>query len=165
MSRFREEMSVIPRTVWFIAPLIFLCGATAIYVFALPSDPKMRDWADWQKALFAYGMFLFIFVYVLLIGYVNGDAKRRGMRYIMWTFLAALVPNAIGIILYFILRDPVPQPCAGCNAQVLGSFAFCPHCGTSMKPTCPQCGKLVQHAWSNCAFCGAKLPGASQPAA
>ena len=29
----------------------------------------------------------------------------------LWTLLAIFIPNAIGIILYFILRDPVPVPC------------------------------------------------------
>ena len=48
-----------------------------------------------------------LFVLVLLIGYVNADARRRGMRYVMWTWLAILIPNAIGIILYFVLREPL----------------------------------------------------------
>ncbi len=48
-----------------------------------------------------------LFVLVLLIGYVYADAKRRGMRYVMWTLLAIFIPNAIGIILYFVMRDPL----------------------------------------------------------
>ena len=31
---------------------------------------------------------IFLFVLVVLIGYVNGDAKRRGMRHVLWTLLA-----------------------------------------------------------------------------
>jgi hypothetical protein len=165
MSRFREELKVIPRTTYFIAAVIYLILATVLFEFAVMRQPDFQTWPLIGKVLFAYGIFLILYVYMLLIGYVYGDAKRRGMRYVMWTFLAALVPQAIGIILYFILRDPLPQPCPGCNARVLGSFAFCPHCGAAMKPSCPQCGKSVQHAWSNCAFCGAKLPSTAQSAA
>jgi hypothetical protein len=97
--------------------------------------------------------------YVLLIGYVNGDARRRGMRYVMWTLLAMFIPNAIGIILYFILRDPLMKPCPGCSLIVRPGFTFCPHCGTSLRPTCSNCGKAVEIGWANCPQCGTKLPG------
>ena len=47
--------------------------------------------------------------YLLLIGYITRDARRRGMSPVLWTFVAILVPNALGIILYFILRHADPQ--------------------------------------------------------
>lgn len=31
-----------------------------------------------------YGMFLVVVVWVALIGYIYGDAKRREMRYVLW---------------------------------------------------------------------------------
>jgi hypothetical protein len=55
---------------------------------------------------------------VLLNGYVYADAKRRGMRYVMWTWPAILIPNAIGVILYFVLRDPLLVNCTQWGAQV-----------------------------------------------
>ena len=54
--------------------------------------------------------------YALLIGYVYGDARRRGMRYVMWTLLAIFLFNGIGIILYFILREPLMVYCSRCGA-------------------------------------------------
>ena len=61
-----------------------------------------------------------------LLGYVYGDARRRGMRYVMWTLLAFFIPNGIGVILYFILRDPMPTYCSKCGASAKAAHAFCP---------------------------------------
>ena len=47
--------------------------------------------------------------FLLLIGYINRDAKRRGMSPTLWTIVAVLIPNGLGIILYFILRQPREQ--------------------------------------------------------
>ncbi len=101
---------------------------------------------------------LFLFALILLIGYVNGDARRRGMRYVMWTLLAIFIPHAIGIILYFILRDPLPRHCAACGGTVAARHVFCPQCGASSSPACTQCGKPVESSWANCPYCGVKLP-------
>lgn len=159
------SLKVIPVAAWIIAALVYsgMLLFTVLYVFQY--DANMKMWSDWQKVPFAVFMPLFLVVLVLLIGYVNGDAKRRGMRYVMWTLLAIFVPNALGIILYFLLRDPLPAPCPGCGTRVGGAFAFCPQCGTVVSPSCPQCRRTVDRAWANCAHCGTKLPGASQTAA
>jgi RNA polymerase subunit RPABC4/transcription elongation factor Spt4 len=95
---------------------------------------------------------------ILLVGYVYADSKRRGMRYVMWTWLAALVPDGIGIILYFVLRDPMPKACPQCSTAVPAKFMFCPHCGAAMQPTCSNCGRGVEPGWGNCPHCGTKLP-------
>lgn len=158
MSRFTQELKIIPRTAKVIAIVLYLGLATCIFLFALPSDPKMREWPIAGRFAFSYGIMSLVGMMVLLIGYVYGDAKRRGMRYQMWTWLAALIPDGIGIILYFILRDPLPSPCPKCSTMVKHGFAFCPDCGTPIRITCPQCGKAVEHGWRNCAYCGAGLP-------
>jgi hypothetical protein len=98
-----------------------------------------------------------MFGYCILIAYIYGDAKRRGMRYIPWTILAALAPSAIGIILYFILREPMPVHCTKCGSAMNPGFAFCPRCGSTMSATCFQCHRVSQPGWSHCAWCGAKL--------
>src|SRR5262245_47514326 len=43
----------------------------------------------------------------LMVGFVNKDAGRRGMSRTLWTLIVILVPNAIGFILYFLLRNPI----------------------------------------------------------
>ena len=162
MNTFGARLRIIPRTAWFIAVLVYV--GFVLFALSIPMrhDPEMRHWPLAAKAAFAVFIPLFLSVYVLLVGFVYGDAKRRGMRYVMWTWLAVLVPNAIGIILYFLLRDPLPQPCPSCQTVLPARFTFCPHCGTAVSPTCPHCGKSVERNWLNCAYCGTKLPGNGQ---
>ena len=69
--------------------------------------------------------------YMLLAGYVYADASRRGMPAIPWTTLTVLVPNAIGFVLYFLLRKPIVHPCPNCGFGVAQDAAFCSRCGQS----------------------------------
>jgi len=72
------------------------------------------------------GTSIVLCVLILLVGYVNGDAKRRGMSRALWTVIAIFVPNGIRIILYFLLREPLMQTCSQCHAQVRSTLPFCP---------------------------------------
>ncbi|MGH9684567.1 MAG: zinc ribbon domain-containing protein [Candidatus Acidiferrales bacterium] len=158
MSRFGDGLRVIPRTAWFFAVAVYLVFATLLFEFAIPTDPEMGKWPRWGQFLFVYGLFLLLAGFILLVGYVYADAKRRGMRYVMWTLLALFIPDCIGIILYFILRDPMPKACPGCATLVKSGFTFCPNCGTPLQPTCPHCGRAVEPAWSHCPQCGTPMP-------
>jgi hypothetical protein len=166
MSSFREELRVIPRGAWVTAALVYAGAAVGIAcAIRYGGDPQMSELPLPLKVLFAGGLPVLLFAYVALIGYVCGDAKRRGMRHVLWTLLAIFVPYAIGIIVYFILRDPLPRACPVDGRMIPAKFTFCPHCGAALKATCPNCGKAVEPAWSNCGFCGARLPSASSSAA
>ena len=169
MSRFLKELRVIPKPAWIIGWLLYACITLPMFFFVVPTDSDIGRWPRWGQALFVYGIFLFAVALVALIGYVYGDAKRRQMRYVMWTLLAIFIPDAIGIILYFILRDPLPKPCPGCGNFVKTGFPFCPHCGTAVRPTCPNCGKPGDPGWTNCPYCGQRFalpaPRATQPQA
>jgi hypothetical protein len=159
MSRFREEFRVIPKAAKAIAFVAYVVLATLInFGIRYSGDRETAALPPAGKIALTILVPFLLFALVLLIGYVYGDAKRRGMRYIMWTLLATFVPDAIGIILYFILRDPLPRRCVKCGEGVLAKFVFCPHCGASTQPTCPQCGKPVDPTWTNCPYCGSKLP-------
>jgi Double zinc ribbon len=161
MSRLTNELRVVPRTAKIIGTIIYLSIATTLFLTVLPNDPEMSKWPRIGQFGFIYGITLIVFIPVLLIGYVYGDAKRRQMRYVLWTFLAALIPNAIGIILYFILRDPLPKPCPNCSQPLKPGYTFCPHCGVPLQPACPNCGRPVEPSWSHCPACGAQLPAKS----
>jgi hypothetical protein len=163
MSRFTKELRVIPKTAWIIGLLLYAGVTTPLFFLAIPQDPDMGHWPRWGQALFVYGLFLTVVALIALFGYVYGDAKRRQMRYVMWTLLAIFIPYAIGIILYFILRDPLPKPCPGCGNIVKAGYPFCPHCGIALQPTCPNCGRAVDLTWSNCPHCGQHLPPQSAP--
>ncbi|MBI1896922.1 MAG: zinc ribbon domain-containing protein [Acidobacteria bacterium] len=157
MSRLRQELKIIPLAAWIIAVLMYLGFVLLSSRVLIPRDPELSPWPVLAKILFSFGIPMILAVLVLVIGYVYADAKRRGMRYVLWTLLAIFIPNAIGIILYFILRDPLPQPCPKCGATVLVRFPYCPACGTAVAQTCPECRRRVEPGWSHCAHCGASL--------
>lgn len=69
-------------------------------------------------------------IWVLGLGYVFGDAKRRRMPPVPWTLIAALAPNLLGFLLYFVMRRPIASPCGQCGQLVAAEQRFCPWCGT-----------------------------------
>jgi hypothetical protein len=157
MSRFREELGVIPGVAWVIAGLFFVFIEVMMWKMAFPSDPELRN------GPFPVLVFLSILaaavlpVYILLVGYVSGDAERRGMRRVLWTLVAIFVPNAIGIILYFFLREPILATCPRCATAVKPTFAYCYQCGTEIAQACSHCHRPVEPNWKACAYCGADL--------
>ena len=157
MSRFKEELRVIPEAAWIFAWFAYLCITVSLFFFVAPKDSEMGKLPRWGQAVLIYGFMLLGVAWVALVGYIYSDAKRRQMRYVMWTLLAIFVPHAIGMILYFILRDSLPRACPGCAHVEKGKFPFCPRCGTLLQPTCPKCDKPVQPTWANCAYCGQQL--------
>jgi len=160
MTRFQEELKVIPPTAWVIGVVCYLGFVTLASAVLIPQDHELSQWPGLGRAAFAVGVPLFLLTYVLLVGYVNGDARRRGMRYVLWTLLAIFIPNGIGIILYFILRDAPMRPCPRCSTSVQGGFTFCPACGALLKPSCPACHQAVEPGWVHCPKCGAGLRAA-----
>jgi hypothetical protein len=161
MTRFRKELSVIPWPAWAIAVFVYLALGVLMVAVPLQLDPEIQHWPLWLKAFLVAGPGLPMAICVLLVGYVNGDARRRGMRYVMWTLLAALIPNAIGIILYFVLREPLTTACPRCAVQLRPGYAFCPKCGAATALACPQCRSAVEPGWSHCPRCGAAIPTAA----
>jgi hypothetical protein len=159
MSRFRDELAIITRTGKLIAFLVWLAmTAGLITLFALAGKPGDPPFA--MRVFLALFIPLPLTVYALAIAYIYADAKRRTMRHVMWTWLAVLIPNAIGIILYFIFREPLLVGCPQCGAAARQTFAFCPHCGAALQPACPGCRKAVEAGWVNCPYCGARLAAA-----
>jgi hypothetical protein len=147
------RQSVIPFGGWVASGIVFLaCFITLGLIFL-----RDQDAPEWLKFLLIVVAPLLMATYSLLIGYVYGDARRRGMRYVMWTLLAIFLANGIGIILYFILRDPLLAHCPRCGAGVLPSHTFCPRCGAGVQPACQGCHRIIQPGWTHCAWCGNQL--------
>jgi hypothetical protein len=168
MSRFEQEWAIVPDGARWTAVLVCLAVAALMGAIFLVPGFAERD----ATAIAMLGpIFLasllgvaFLGAYVLLVGYVYGDARRRGMNHVLWTLLAIFIPNAIGIILYFILRDPVAVPCPGCGTPAKKGHAYCAGCGAPVRAACPSCRQPVEPGWRNCARCGASLaPGAAAP--
>jgi RNA polymerase subunit RPABC4/transcription elongation factor Spt4 len=148
---YRER--VIPIGAWFAAGIGFVMAVFFLSVVVTRhSSIEARVW-------FPLVLGTAIAADILLIGYVYGDAKRRGMRYVMWTLLAIFLTNGIGIILYFILREPLLGFCSRCGRPASPKFAFCPHCGSGLQQTCPSCHRVIEGPWSHCAWCGTPVGG------
>jgi hypothetical protein len=88
------------------------------------------------------------------IGYVYGDSKRRGMNPTLWTLVVIFVPNFIGFIVYFLVREPIKGNCTGCGRSVSTTAAFCPHCGHALKRHCPECKIQLDEDHQFCPGCG-----------
>lgn len=165
MSRFDREWAIVPVGARWAAALVSLAFAAVMGgIFLLPALAE-RD----PKAVLIVSPFFFltllgvvpIAIFVLLLGYIWADARRRGMNHVLWTLLAFFIPYAVGIILYFILREPVPIPCPSCGTLARKGHAFCACCGTAVRMSCSNCRQPVEAAWRNCPSCGHALGGAA----
>jgi len=84
---------------------------------------------------------VFTAAFFLAVGYVYGDAKRRGKPAWAWATAAFLIPNLIGFILYFVFRGPLLRPCTSCGKPIREGEAFCSHCGYSQASSI---GRIAQ---------------------
>ena len=104
--------------------------------------------------MFALSCFLFI------LGYVYRDAKRRGMNPVLWTLLVLLLSGPyvfIGLIVYLLIRDPLPYTCPQCSTIVSARFNFCPNCKYNLHPACAHCQREVADTDKFCPYCAAEL--------
>jgi hypothetical protein len=161
MSRFKQEWAVVPSAARWLAVLAALAMVAmfgAVFLLrALGSGEPGAFYALGTIFLLSLVGALPVALWVLLIGYVFADARRRGMNAVLWTLLSIFIPSAVGIILYFILRDPIAVPCPSCGTPARKGFAFCAGCGTAVRRACAQCRQAVEPGWRNCPSCGAAL--------
>lgn len=107
---------------------------------------------------------LMLWIWSVMVFYVARDAGERQMNAALWTLLVVIIPNALGFIVYLLLREPVGRPCPKCRASVRPNFVFCPVCAQPLIPSCPACRHAVEPGWASCAFCGAQLEASPGPA-
>jgi len=151
----QNQIRVIPPVAKALAVLAYLGVAIGLIAIAIPQSRNTSSLPKGGQVVLGLFAATIPAIYVLLLGYIYGDARRRRMRYVVWTLLAIFIPNAIGIILYFILRDPLPVFCPRCGASVKAGFTFCPQCATALQPVCAQCGRAIERNWPHCPNCGA----------
>jgi hypothetical protein len=169
--RFWQEFKLVPRWLIWVVVVLFLIaqiiGQTVLHVQLvnhqevfgpeLDSDPGAAGAALFGIITGASLAFAFI---VFMAGYVNQDAKRRGMHSALWTFLVlVLVPGyfVLGFIIYLLMREPLPYNCPQCGTTVGARFNFCPNCKCNLHPACPQCKREVAETDKFCAYCGQDL--------
>ena len=153
-TRFSDEVALISPWAWCIAVFFFLALVTGfglLVAFAQPRPPA--------ALLLPMGIFAGFMMgsYVLLIGYINRDAGRRGMSRTLWTIIAILVPNALGVVLYFVLRKPRVNLCPQCGAPSEQGFSFCPVCACRLNAVCRNCQRSVNTAGAFCPYCGVPM--------
>jgi hypothetical protein len=128
--KIRRFLSVVPRAVqiWslVIAGCAVLIGLGAGY-FEAQQGATLRT-------IFTYagsGLFggVVIGAWLLCLGFVFADARRRGMRPFLWVLVAALFPHLLGFLLYFVLRQPIATTCPHCGRMIPLNQRFCSWCG------------------------------------
>jgi Double zinc ribbon/Phospholipase_D-nuclease N-terminal len=155
-THLQQEMKLIPSWAWGLAGFAFIC-MQIVFNTVIPNAKTGNPPPPAVCALLGFLTGAVLGCYFLLLGYVNVDAGRRGMSRLLWTLLVIFIPNALGFILYFLLRQPAKQPCPQCQAQVQASFNYCPTCHTKLHPHCAQCQRAVSLSDTYCPYCGYKL--------
>lgn len=183
-STFREELRILPKwLVWTCVVLNILAIAIGVAVNLnglktggpiFPGDESLRN----DPLLSTFGLIGVILVVgtvlsilILTLGYVYRDAKRRGMNGALWTLLVLILAPMylfIGLIIYLLIREPLPYTCPQCSSTVSARFNFCPDCKYNLHPACPQCQQEVSDTDKYCPYCATQLkppaPAESGPA-
>ncbi|HEX4542441.1 MAG TPA: zinc ribbon domain-containing protein [Candidatus Acidoferrum sp.] len=171
--RFWDEFLIIPRWLMAIVAILYLIAlgiaipvnlaqrhtqyGNAMFPWELRNNPLLASLALGGIVTL---MSLFFATFIFLTAYVNRDAARRGMNAALWTILILIfLPTwgLIGLVIYFLMREPLPYPCPQCSATVSARFNFCPNCKCNLQPSCPQCKHEVAELDKFCPFCGNDL--------
>jgi len=176
--RFRDELRIIPK--WLVWTCITLSVLAVIIGIAINlvniktggpifPDDSLRG----QPLLSCLGLAgviiavsFFVSVLLFILGYVYRDAKRRGMHPGLWTLLVLILSAGyvfIGLIIYLLIREPLPYTCPQCATTVSARFNFCPNCKYNLHPACPQCQREVADDDKFCPYCATELHHAPKP--
>jgi hypothetical protein len=141
--KLREFLDVVPKPVRISSGVIVCCGLVAGLVggyFAAQHGAVGRTMAGDSSAGLLFGILAAI--WLLCLGFVFADARRRDMPAVAWMLIAMLVPNLLGFLLYFVLRKPLTTPCPSCARAMSPEQPFCSWCGSSrsLAPVSPQEG-------------------------
>jgi hypothetical protein len=172
-SSFRTELRVVPRSLICVLCALYLVALGVVF-WVTVSVPKERPFGISVEPLSlellaVFGavtaMAVLVSAFVMFLGYIGSDAKRRGMSPVPWVLAALFIPYLIGFIIYFVVREPLPLKCPKCGATVASQFNFCPECQFNLRPNCPQCRLTVYSGDRFCPHCGFPLHSdASAPA-
>jgi hypothetical protein len=175
--QFWNEFRIIPR--WLIGLVVVLyviaLGIAITVNMAQQNNPNGNDMfppelrdnpALAQVALVGLVTLVSLFFasFIFMLAYVNRDASRRGMNSALWTILVLIfMPTwgLIGLVIYLLMREPLPYPCPECATTVNARFNFCPNCKCNLHPSCPQCKREVGELDKFCPHCGNDLKASS----
>jgi len=178
-STFREEVRILPKwLVWTCVGLTILALVIGVAVNVngvktggeiFPGDESLRN----HPLLSTFGIIGVILLagfilsaFILTLGYVYRDAKRRGMNGALWMLLVLILSPAylfIGLIIYLLIREPLPYMCPQCAATISARFNFCPNCKYNLHPSCPKCQREVSDTDKFCPYCSTQLKLTGSP--
>jgi hypothetical protein len=128
----RQFLDVVPKSVKIAAAVIAGGGVLIGLVGGLMTGDLTRGaFVPVLAPGIGFGLLagVVIAIWVLGLGYVYADAGRRAMPPILWTLIAALIPNLLGFLLYFALRRPIALSCPHCGQPTTAEQRFCSWCG------------------------------------
>ncbi len=158
-----EELKMIP--LWSVVlSLLVFAGVQVLSFWGHQGPPPPRHGNPVMHVIGSYSWGAALASYVLLIGYISRDVKRRNMRPALWMLIVLVMPGGIGAIVYFLLRQPMMTRCPSCRTEVASSFHFCPQCQFQMSPVCGQCFRGVHITDVYCVQCGHDLTQDEVPA-
>lgn len=171
-SKFSQELRIIPR--WLILTCFGLWLVALVIGFGINlhnmqtqgpvfPDNSFRNQVELSCVLLfgaITGCAIVISCMLFILGYVYRDAKRRGMNPALWTIVVLILSpgyGILGLIIYLLIREPLPYPCPQCATSVSARFNFCPNCKTNLHPACAHCQREVSDTDKFCPYCGNDL--------
>jgi len=151
--KLRRFLSIVPKTVQLWASALVGCALLIGLVVgykATNHGAVLLTMSTYGSAALVLGIVLAI--WLLCLGFVFADARRRDMRSVLWVLVAALFPHLLGFLLYFVMRHPLAATCTQCGMTVSNHQRFCSWCGTSLAAPNSTNGPLTTNS----------LQGASQ---
>ena len=145
----RRFLSIVPKTVQLWASALVGCAL----LIGLVVGYKAADQGAVLRTMFAAVVLgTALAIWLLCLGFVFADARRRAMRSVLWVLVVALFPHLLGFLLYFVMRHPIAATCTQCGMTVSNHQRFCSWCGTSLAAPNSTNGPLTTNS----------LQGASQ---
>jgi len=156
-----EELRLIPRWSMALAVVAFVAMQYLFfYVFPHPHHPVPLG----MRLYFSTSWSALAALYMLMVGYISQDAPRRSMNKWLWIVLSVVLQAGIGLVIYFLLRQPVLSSCVSCGSRIESEYNFCPQCDYQVAPACGECHTRVRVTDLFCARCGHDLAADNTPA-
>jgi hypothetical protein len=146
-----DSLKLLPLWSIILAILVFVGSQ---WFFDSVPPPHRRPGSMPMHLIMCYMTSAALASYVLLIGYVSRDVRRRNMQAALWILIAVVMPGGIGAVVYFLLRQPIMIRCPNCSTELTSGVHFCPQCRFQVAPVCGQCFRGLQTTDAFCPQCG-----------
>jgi hypothetical protein len=147
-----SELKLIPRWSVAAAALAFV-GMLYVFWVIVPAH-RHHQLPFGLRLYFALSWSALSALYMLMVGYISRDTRRRGMRARLWIVVCLVLPGGIGSVLYFLLRAPLVTLCPACGTRVQFEFHFCPQCAYELSASCRRCYSTMGLTDRFCVQCG-----------